>query len=232
MILEPYNGTDATAAAARAVSMRLAGAIGTRGSAVLGVPGGRSVAELFAHLAGAPVAWDRVDLFPADERCVPLESEQSNYRLIREELREPVAQKGISEGPMVHAYHHDPEAPGASLDRFNERFHGRVPQGRFDVLVLGVGEDGHVASLFPEHAVLGSAESEYIAISDAPKPPADRVTITPALVRSARTVVLLLFGEAKRPALQLLTDQESTVAQCPARLGLEADEVLLFTDLT
>jgi 6-phosphogluconolactonase len=96
--------------------------------------------------------------------------------------------------------------------------------GEVDVLLLGMGADGHVASLFPEHPAL-EAPGLVAAVLDSPKPPARRVTLTLRALRSARVAVLLATGEDKRPALERLLQRD-------ARLPAAAlDRVTIVTDL-
>lgn len=231
MTFREYRGDDAAELAGRAVARGSAAAIGVRGAAVVGVPGGRSVAKVFSQLAVEPLAWDRVELFPADERCVPLDSEESNYTMLESALLRRIKRGGRTGEPHFHPYVDDPRDRAASLARFNARFHAVVPQARFDVLLLGVGEDGHIASLFPKSDTLNSEERGYLPVGDSPKPPPERISVTPSLIRNARRVVLVLLGEGKRDALKMLLNPNISVAECPARLALAAPECLLFTDL-
>lgn len=231
MSITRYSGSDVALRCAGVITKRLAAAIRERGSALLGVPGGRSVSAVFAALATASLAWDRVDLFPVDERCVPTDDPESNYRLIYDGLVSPLLRHGRGGVPRLHAYNDMPQQRDAALRHFNARFHAASPRRHFDVLLLGVGEDGHIASLFPNHALLESSSRDYALLSDAPKPPPERITVAPAHVREAASVLLLLLGEGKRAALEALMNPEITYAQCPARLALEASESKLFTDI-
>lgn len=102
--------------------------------------------------------------------------------------------------------------------------------GRFDIVVLGAGEDGHVASLFP-HQSVNTKEKGFFYVHDSPKDPKDRVSISPTQIEQARRAVVLFMGEGKKEALANFLDPTKTVNDCPAKLALSAGEVLVLTDI-
>jgi len=162
--------------------------------------------------------WNRVRLTWVDERCVPFAHPDSNrgaaYRSGHLDGTDPPA----LELPLFL----DGEAPAAACARVWAAFQGDFGNG-LDLLLLGLGEDGHIASLFPGREWTASAG--VLAVADSPKPPASRISFTlPVLARTPATVMLVL-GEAKRDALQRLRKGDPTLPA--SRLpGLE-----VFTDL-
>ncbi|MBL8909372.1 MAG: 6-phosphogluconolactonase [Archangium sp.] len=158
-------------------------AIAERGVFTCALTGGSAV-KMYPLLAKEKLDWSRIELYLSDERLVPLESPDSNYRAAREAL--PMAKLH----PVRVAL--NPEAAAADYAR-------QLPD-QLDLIHLGMGPDGHVASLFPEHALLSEKTKRVAAVTDSPKPPLQRVTFTLPTFRSAREVWFLVVGESKRAA--------------------------------
>jgi len=169
------------------------------------VSGGRIAANFFraiARLAGEdPQVLAIVDWFWADERCVGPSDIESNYRVCRELLLDPL---GIA-AERVHriAGELPPEAAASQADADWKTFAAktrREPKPHFDMIFLGMGEDGHVASLFPS-AKEGAPGRTYRAVTG-PKPPSHRVTLGYAELKAATDVWVLASGEGKQKALE------------------------------
>ena len=194
---------------------------------ILGVPGGRSVARIFAALARHQLDWQRVHVFLLDERCVPPGNPESNYGLVQEYLIGPLQQRGTRPG-SVHPFVYN----AASADQGAQQYTTELASYglRFDVLLVSMGEDGHVASLFPRHAALRVAERCFVHVHDAPKPPPARISASLPLLRTAQTVALLVLGQAKADAFAMLNDPLVAVTDCPAKALLDAQECVVFTD--
>lgn len=140
------------------------------------------------------VEWSRVVILPADERFVPEEDPESNHAMIRNALL-PVVDEGLRM-PFFG------RQEGRSLTATAGALAEALP-GHLDLLVLGIGEDGHTASLFPGdlRAELSSGR-RTLTVRDSPKPPLERVSITPAVIESARVVLLLARGAGKAEAVR------------------------------
>jgi len=212
--------------AARLLATSLQRAVDERGRAICGVPGGRSVAAILQLLAGEAVDLSRVHFFMVDERLVPPDHPDSNFRLVASCLSTRAAPDNL------HPFPWDAEGSSTSLDTalnsYNRLFedHG----GRFDVVLLSSGEDGHVASLFPNHPSIYSDEPLFIMTEDAPKPPPARISASRRLLTSARTALLLFFGEEKRHAFDLFKKEETSIEHCPAKLVSKIPESYVLTD--
>jgi len=171
--------------------------------------------ERLADDAGSQIDWWKVDVYWGDERCVPLHDERSNYRLVRESLLEKVGAVNANY-PM-----RCDEGPDPYQLRLGEL-------GRFDVVHLGMGPDGHTASLFPDSAGLDADPGRLVVMNDDPsgRNPLPRMTLTLAGIARARLVLVTVTGDAKREALaRVAADDESTPA---ARV--RADRVLWIVD--
>ncbi len=179
-------------------------------SRTLMLSGGSTPGPVYEILARDPHPdWERIDVYLADERLVPLDDPLSNYRLLRETLLNPA---GI---PPEHR--HPMPVDAATAEEAARRYEAELPD-RIDVLVLGVGSDGHTASLFPGSPLLEERERR-VAPAVAPVPPRDRLTITPEVIAAAHLVVVLARGPAKRaPVARALSDAVRP-AECPARLA-------------
>jgi len=139
---------------------------------------------------GAEHDWSAVELWFTDERCVPPDDAESNYAMARAALLHRVAPFGVLRMPGELG-----AEAAASLYDAVVRAHSPL-----DLILLGMGQDGHTASLFPGHPAL-AASGYAVAVHDAPKPPPDRVSLTLGALREARRVVLLVTGEDKREAV-------------------------------
>jgi 6-phosphogluconolactonase len=158
------------------------------------LPGGSLAAAFFPRLARLELDWSRVEFFSVDERSVPPSSPESNFG-IAERLW-----FGPAEVPAAHTHRMLADAPDvlSATEAYAEelgRATGVPPQ--LDYVLLGVGPDGHVASLFPEHPLLEEQDRAVAYLSDAPKPPAGRMTLTLPPLSSARRVAIGALGAEK-----------------------------------
>ncbi len=204
---------DADAVAIRAaeeIARQLNQALELRGAAHLALSGGTTPGHTYRLLAGSPVPWASVDVWFADERCVGPEDEESNYRLANETLLE--AARTPSE--RVHRMQGElGPARGASAYAAELREHVPIEDEQvpvLDVIVLGIGPDGHVASLFPGAGTLDAPDTAVcLGVEDSPKPPPERITLSLAVLRAARCCVLLATGAGKADAVDAMLGEES-----------------------
>lgn len=190
---------------------------------VLGIVGGSSVSAIFAELEKADVEWKRVHLFMIDERLVPIDHPDSNYglaspyflRIIPEENRHPFLDEADSPEKSAQVYY----------DQLKE--YG----GRFDIILLSSGEDGHVAALFPDHPSIRNKDEGFITMSNSPKPPPQRMSAGLNLLQRAEVGVLLFLGEKKLKAVELFQNERVSLEQCPAKLVRTIPQHYILTDL-
>lgn len=201
-----------TKAIAARVVTRLVDAQAARGSASVVLTGGRLgtavLTELRTNPARDAVDWPRVDVWWGDERFVPADDPERNDRQAREALLDsiPLAPERVhpfpaSDGPWGN----DPEAAAAAYARelagaARPEDHGDVP--RFDVLMLGVGEEGHTASIFPESPAAYD-ERSVVAVHGSPKPPPIRLTLTLRAINTATEAWLATTGDEKAAAVAM-----------------------------
>ena len=176
------------------VAAEAGSALAARGRFALAVSGGSAAEALLPALTAAEVDWPRVDVFWLDERAVPPEHPDSNFRLAREGWlsRVPVAPA------RVHRLRGEAADLGAAaLAAERELRQALGPRGQIDVALAGVGPDGHVASLFPGHPALEESARWAVAVTDSPKPPPRRLTLTLRAFAATDLLVVAAFGEAK-----------------------------------
>ena len=154
--------------------------------------GGTTPKRCYEILAGLDVGWGTVSVLFGDERCVPPDDVDSNYRMAREALLGRVAPATVYRVPAELG-------PDQGAKAYAEVVRHVTP---FDLVLLGIGEDGHVASLFPGHPIL-KATGLTAGIHDSPKPPPERVTLTLGVIRDARHVLILATGAGKAQAVAL-----------------------------
>lgn len=188
-----FSRFESSAALAEAAAARISAAarraIAARGRFRLVLAGGRTPLAVYARLQDQ--CWDRWELFLGDERCLPPGDPERNSQAIAKVLTERVAFAPAN-------VHWIPAELGAEVAaaRYAERVRASLP---FDLVVLGMGEDGHTASLFPGQEVPG--DRLVAAVHQAPKPPPDRVTLTPRALAAAPERLILVTGTGKQQAL-------------------------------
>jgi len=193
------------------------------------VPGGRNVAKIFQVMQGEEVDWQRVHFFIIDERLVPIDHPDSNYKLLLDHFIDPLARAGRISPGNAHPFILDASNKDRGAKRYEEVLaeHGF----RYDIILLSSGEDGHVGALYPHHHSIMDKHHGFIVMDDSPKPPPERMTSSLSLMQTADTALILFVGEAKREAYAKFNDAQCTVADCPAKLVLALKDTTVFTDL-
>lgn len=180
--------------------------------------GGRSAERLYTAWAKLPAFQNMVGVqfYFGDERCVRPDRAESNYGLVMRTL----FQGGVPRGCSIFRMEADDTDREAAALRYDE-----VLPDKVDVLLLGVGEDGHVASLFPGSVALREV-SRRVAPITGPKPPYERLTITPPVIAQARSIFVLAVGVAKAQVLAKAQHAVGDFDTLPARLILNATWML------
>ena len=202
---------DASDALAHRVVANAGAAVRERGRFLWVISGGRTPLGLYERLAGRlgrRLPWEATEVYFADERCVPPSRPDSNFGSARSTFldRVPIARR------RVHRLRGEVRPPSAEALRY-ARLIGRLggPEPRFDMVLLGIGPDGHTASLFPDAPATRERHRSVVAVRQAGQPPyVPRLTLTPRALSSARDVCFLVAGADKADALR------STLAAPPA----------------
>ncbi len=169
--------------------------------------------ETLGSLYGERIPWDKVYLFWGDERNVPHNDEKSNYSKAKKQLVDNV---DIPEGNVspVPVYPGDPDKAAAEYERhLREFFQENLPV--FDLVLLGIGDDGHTASLFPDSEAVNETE-RWVASSESPQEPKERITLTYPVLNNARQVYFLVHGKEKSAAVSDALSGDAGKNECPA----------------
>lgn len=209
------------ARAAEHIAGVLQAAIAARGRAALVLSGGSAAPAFLGRLAVMPADtapdWQHVTILVADERYVPSDHDDNNGGMIRRALLNYVSVPADQFFPVA-TYYRDAQQAAAIYSKQAAAVL-QAHDGAFDLVVLGMGPDGHTASLFPGHAALQLApEIRAWAINDSPKPPPQRVTLTAATLSAARDVLFVATGAEKAPALARAISAVQDALANPTRL--------------
>jgi 6-phosphogluconolactonase len=194
----------------------LRSAIGSRGAAAIALSGGNTPRDAYEKLGHEPgIDWSKVDVLWVDERAVGPTDDRSNYYWAQKTL--------LAEVPQARAARMMAERPDldAAAADYEALVRSRVPSGAavaaFDVVVLGIGDDGHTASLFPGDGAIDVRDRQVVAVAARPGREA-RLTLTAPVLRAALAIFVLVVGRNKHAALARVAAAEGDVHETPSRL--------------
>lgn len=210
------RGELARALAAR-VAVLAAEALLARERFRLAIPGGSVVSLLAQGAAEHELDTARWEIFWTDERCVPQDDPQSNFHAAQAEWFGPLGVPRHRLHPANGAL--GPEAAANAYAADLARVFGAdaEPWPRLDLVLLGIGEDGHVASLFPGDPALEEARCWVVPVFHAPKPPSERISLSLPVLNHARHLLVVAAGEGKANALSRVWAPDATAAPLPAQ---------------
>ena len=178
---------------------------------VLGVVGGASISGILKKLSKAEINWTKVHFFMVDERFVPINDKESNFRIVKENLSKR----------NLHSFNY--KKPISYYQKEFNKF-----GGKFGIVMLSSGEDGHIASLFPNHPSIKNNSDDFIEINKSPKPPSKRMSASRKLIKKSDYSVLLFFGENKKEAYKKFSDEKLSIIECPAKIVKEIKDSLVL----
>jgi 6-phosphogluconolactonase len=202
-------------------------ALDERDRAHIALSGGTTPAAAYRLLNQEHLPWNRVDVVLGDERWVSATDPASNARMLRETL---LADGGPGEQARFHPVPTELDTPQASVDAFERYVRDLCPGDPpvFDVMLLGLGDDGHTASLFP--GTPATQERTRLVTIGAGKG-MERISLTAPVLSAARQVIFLVSGAGKRQALQRLLDPAEPAERTPAKLVQPQAPVLVLADV-
>ena len=214
MRIDVAEDAEALAAeAARRIVATAREAAAERSECTLVLTGGSTPRRLYELLAQPPYSeempWDAIEWFWVDERCVPPDDSRSNFAMAHDSLlsRVPVP------ATRIHRMKGESAADAAAAE-YETTVRAIVPDGGFDLVLLGVGSDGHTASLFPNDAAAEERERWVVGVRPhRADPPVDRITMTFPLLHRARSVLLLASGAAKRTVVRAVRSDPREAAR-------------------
>ena len=174
--------------------------------------GGRTAAGVYRCMAKSElrdrIPWEKLDIFFGDERCVAPTHPESNFRMASTTLLEKVS---IQPDHIHRMQGENRDIPQAALS------YEQILPSSLDLVLLSIGEDGHIASLFPNSAALLEKKRRVVPVVG-PKPPPERLTITPQVIANARHVLVLAAGSDKKRAVAMVIREKSDYHTIPAQL--------------
>lgn len=209
------DSTDVATSVAQFILQRQTESLSTKSTFDIAISGGSLGKVLKAGLISnkeiaSKIHWDKWRVFFSDERLVPLEHEDSNYGLFNELVLKNLAHEGIP-GPTVFTINesllHDTDT---TTDEAIAKEYASFLPDSLDLILLGCGPDGHTCSLFPGHELLKENSVSVTSISDSPKPPARRITITFPVLAASKSIAFVAEGEGKAAVLkEIFGDKKS-----------------------
>jgi len=195
----------------------------------IALSGGSSVSEIYKQIAVRAdelpkETWSKVIFSFADERVVPLESDDSNYKFAKEQFLDELISGGyICEGQIIKI---DVESNAPHLEYAKEL------SDKIDIALLGVGPDAHTCSLFPNHSSTLNESTEFILVENSPKPPSTRISLSRSMLKSIPYPFAFFIGEGKRDAYLKFTDDKSSYNEAPIKIIQDSVDGLIFTNLS
>jgi len=190
-----------------------------------GLSGGAPALIFLGALRQAQVDWRQITLFWVDERAATPEDPESNFGIAERMLLQPLGAKA----PTAIRMPTDKMPLGQAALWYDDALATYLHNGPLDLALLGVGEDGHICSLFPGHRALMSDDLRVVAIEDAPKPPARRLSLSLRFVTQTKKIWLIALGPRKLPVLQAAIKKTSNATPLDLLLR-QAKDVTVFTD--
>lgn len=217
VLLTHARREDCVRQLARDLALQVASMLSRQARASLLLPGGSSPQQLLPCLAAEPLEWARVDVSPTDERWVAADAEQSNWRLL---------QQGLSAACCLDPRQAHTAQASASL--WADQLQSRMP---FAAVLLGMGEDGHFASLFPDMPGLAEALDLHAApgalCAQAPSEPRQRLSLNLAMLLQTQWLGLLAFGQSKKQLLDAVLADAPQSRRLPLHALLTAGRLPL-----
>ena len=212
--------------ASETIATQISQVLDQRDRCRIALSGGSTPAKAYALLGQEHLPWERVDVVLGDERWVAADDESSNARMLRNTLFDggPGATASFHAVPTVELSDADASA-AAFADLVSRICPGEPPV--FDLMLLGLGDDGHTASLFPGTEAPGVTD-RWATVGRGKG--LDRITLTAPVLSAARQVIFLVGGSAKQEALRRLMDPLESAERTPARLVQPANDVLILAD--
>lgn len=196
----------------------------------LALPGGSSVSGILSLLKRQKIPWHKVHIFMVDERIVPLNDDKSNYKILSDNLLDYLLKQRLIPGRNLHPYIYFNLQPQQGTDAYKNEL--REISHRFDIVLLSAGEEGHVASLFPNHETIKNQTDFFIFTDSSPKIPQKRISSSRKLLQKSGTALLLFLGDKKKNAYNNFKNNELSIIDCPAKLVKDIQDSYVFTDLS
>jgi len=185
---------------------------------VLAIPGGRSMKGIYSELKKKKMNWSKIHIFMIDERMVSINHKDSNFKLAKDNLLNYINIPKENVHPYI---------------KNNKKYEFELKKvgGKFDVVLLSSGEDGHVAGLYPNHHSAKNKAKYFFSMNDSPKLPKKRMSSSKTLISKSKFAILLFLGKEKRDALNRFKDNNVSYIDCPAKIVKSIKSNVIITNL-
>tara|TARA_Y100000310_G_scaffold50135_1_gene46233 strand:- start:309 stop:1001 length:693 start_codon:yes stop_codon:yes gene_type:complete len=195
----------------------------------LAIPGGRSVIPIFKLLKqDKRISWKKINIFMVDERLVPINHKDSNFKLAKNLFLDHLLKSGRLPEENVHPFILKKEKDQGI--KFYEKDLKRY-KSRYDIILLSSGEDGHIGALYPNHNSITNNAKYFITMKNSPKPPKNRMSMSKNLLLRSKVVILLFTGNAKKQAYEKFLDNNIKIIDCPCKLIQKVPRSYVITDI-
>lgn len=205
-------------------------------STTVGLCGGTSVQEFYKKIPTlselTKEEWSRVHFFLTDER-ITTEYEETNYKIILETFLDKLIRTKIISPENVHPFPYGSKSYEiqSALEKYTKELTEIATEPVLDMIVLSTGEDGHIASIFPNNKSCFNEDPKYIHIKNSPKKPEDRISASPSLIEKSSTALLFFTEDEKRNAYHSFLSNSKISQECPAKLVEKCQNLNIFTNL-
>ncbi len=206
----------ASKAAADFLAKTIETCLSQNGMCHVALPGGDSPARCLSYLAEKKLAWQKVHWYLGDERCYPKNHAERNDVMLDKNLWSQIGKTNIHLIPTEQGAEKSAELYREIIGSFDQ----------FDIVFLGMGEDGHTASLFPGNAALDDIRS-VVPVYRSPKPPSDRVSLSVETIRNAHCRIVLTGGSSKAPIIKRIKEGETLPINCLGDISWFVDKEAL-----
>jgi 6-phosphogluconolactonase len=189
---------------------------------VLAIPGGRSAKPVFEGLKSVEVDWNKIHIFYVDERKVSKDSDDSNYVQTKKDFLGGLIE--LEKLPISNVHFCE------SVSQYDDEL--LSIGGKFDIALIGIGEDGHYGSIFPRRPeLLDSEVTLFMDVTESPKPPSNRITASPNLFLQSTYSYVFFMNEGKQGAYDMFRDEGITECVCPCKQLLRVNNLVVVTNL-
>lgn len=196
----------------------------------IGISGGNGVKGILEKMKTSnSIPWNQIHFFMVDERCVEINHQDSNYKQANNILFKDLVKRDLISKSNLHPYHYNEEQEDFGASIYTQELMKISDQ--LDIIILGMGPDGHIASLFPKHKSIQNDGEFFIPVQNSPKPPLCRISASKKLLQQATTSLLIFFGDSKKEAFSNLEDTSLSKYKCPAHIVRDISNSYLFTDI-
>nr|MDD3720552.1 6-phosphogluconolactonase [Candidatus Gracilibacteria bacterium] len=193
----------------------------------IGLSGGSSLDKIYDNLINSfekieKEILEKLFFCFLDERIVPIDNDDSNYKSVYKKFFSKLLEKNLIQKNQIINF-------DIQKNETIKSYSNRIP--KIDIALFGVGEDGHIASLFPNHKLLLNEENNYLEILDSPKAPSHRISISKNMINNINYSFIFFIGEKKKVALEKFLDKKIDYHKLPAKLIKNSKNYFLVTDL-